>query len=167
MRPFFPVVAVLLVLLGCSQPMTTKIREDYFSIELPGKWLSAAHEENDVGRFAYHSESNEQITVSIFLANPRLTSSEVEDKFRSFMEIRRAAETTEDPSVELLDTKVSRHGQGMTGFYQGRNSSGRRLANFTIVNSAGIANFYYEGIVPAVLFAERARLIFKEVTFIE
>ena len=158
MRPFFILISMFLANLGRAQPVVTEIEENYFSIDLPGKWTADPRQEND-GFFIYRSDSNEQVTVSIFLAQPRLEALELEEKFKSFIEIRRASEATEDPSVELLETKVARPSHGITGFYQGRSKSGRRLANFAIVNSTGMANFYYEASLPAELFAQRTRLI--------
>lgn len=166
MRRLFLFLSMLAASLTRAQPADTKIQEAYFSISLPGRWTATSREEDD-GLFVYSSDSNEQVTVSIFLAQPRLRESELEEKFASFIQGRRSAEGTQDPDVELLETRVARPGHGITGFYQGRSKSGRRLANFAIVNSAGIANFYYEASVPADVFAERARSILGEVTFVE
>jgi hypothetical protein len=144
----------------------TEIKETYFALSLPGRWRVEATPK-DKGLFIYTSENSQQVTVSIFPATPRLVAAELEAKLRAFLDIRRSAEKKEDPSAKLLESIVSKQDRAMTAFYQGRSPSGRALANFTIVNSTGIANIYYEAWLSPEAFAESARQIFREVTFVE
>ena len=164
----------LLVMLVVMTPMstatqsgeTTQIKEAYFSIRLPGHWKLSTKEERR-GLFIYTcQDSDEQLTVSIFPARPKLEAGELDEKFNAFIRIRRDAEQKGDPAIVLMETKVTRLSDAITGFHQGRSGSGRLTANFAIVNSTGFANFYYEApTLPPTQFAPRVQSILSDVYF--
>jgi hypothetical protein len=145
---------------------TTQIKEAYFSILLPGHWKLSTKEERR-GLFIYTcQDSDEQLTVSIFPARPKLEAGELEEKFTAFIRIRREAEQKGDAALVLMPTKITHVSDAITGFHQGRSGSGRLTANFAIVNSTGIANFYYEApTLPPPQFASRVQAILSDVYF--
>jgi hypothetical protein len=159
----------LVPLVSCGQAeVATSVKEEFFSLQLPGNW-TALPRTDDQSLFVYQAaELGEQLTVSIFMATPRLSASEVEETFETLVRTRREAEVKEDPTIALMDTKVERPGRGVTGFYQGRSSADRFVGNFAIVNSAGVANFYYEATkLPPKRFAERVLAILGDLSFVE
>jgi len=169
MKRIFASLIALALPASCGQPdATTNIKEEFFSLRLPGQWMAFPRAEEQ-GLFDYQSpELGEHMTVSIFMAKPRLNDSEIESTFDEFVRARREAEVKEDSTIVLMDTKVNRPGVGITGFYQGRSSADRFVGNFTIVNSAGIANFYYEATkLPPKKFAERISAILADLSFVE
>jgi hypothetical protein len=168
MRCWVSLVFLLIMSPSAMSGVTTPIREQFFSIQLPGVWTQSTKDER-TGLFVYKcQESDEHLTVSIFLARPTLKAAELEEKFAGFVRIRRDAEKKGDPSIVLMDTQISRPAGSITGFHQGRSPSGRLTGNFAIINSAGIANFYYEASsLPAKEFASRVQSILSEITFVE
>ena len=168
MKRIFASMLALVLPTSCGQvDATTDVKEEFFSVRLPGQWTALPRSE-DQGLFIYESpELGEHLTVSIFMATPPLGESEVEGTFEEFVRTRRQAEVTEDPTVVLMDTKVERPGVGVTGFFQGRSSADRFVGDYTIVNSAGIANFYYEATkLPPQRFAERVLAILGDLSFV-
>jgi hypothetical protein len=170
MKRIFASMLALVLPTSCGQvDATTDVKEEFFSVRLPGQWTALPRSE-DRGLFVYESlVLGEHLTVSVFMATPPLGESEVESTFEEFVRTRRQAEVAEDPTIVLLDTKVERPGVGLgvTGFYQGRSSADRFVGNYTIVNSAGIANFYYEATkLPPQRFAERVLAILGDLSFV-
>jgi hypothetical protein len=94
--------------------------------------------------------------------------SELDKVFEVFLHARRDAEVKEDSELVLMDTKVKRPNASITGFYQGRSKAPRLIGDFTIENSAGIANFYYEGrkLAPET-FAELVQSKIGDLSFVQ
>jgi len=146
----------------------TEINERYFSVMLPGTW-HRIEAEGDDDLWVYGAEdSRERLSVSVMLTQEKQSDDQVQVLFEQFCKSRREAERGATDGVTLTDVSVTRVDGATTGFYAGEDEAGRRLANFVIVNRAGIANFCHEAFgLEAEAFADRSYEILGQVGFVE
>ncbi len=146
---------------------TTEINQKYFSVTLPGGWQEVPAEEDSLWIYEAN-ESGERLSVSVLRTHEKLDLDSVHPLFEQFCATRREDELGAAEDVHLTDVSVTRLDGATTGFYAGEDKTGRRLANFIIVNRAGVANFCHEAFaMTAEQFADRSYEILGQVGFIE
>ena len=147
---------------------STEFSERFFRVVLPGKWADVTRQ-TDEGVWEYESENGtERLTVSLFFANNEQTDEEISSMFDSFVRVRRQAEAEAGGQDVLLTDTVRRNvPNAIIGTYNGTEGMSRAFADKVIVNTFGIANFYYEAIgLTKESFELRRDAIFRETGFI-
>ena len=158
---------LLPALAACTQPATSVFSEKLFRISLPGAWKQVSAQPDEL-HWTFQSDRNEQVTVSIFLAQTRMESPEITSTFERMLELRRESEKSQSPGVVLTEAKVSEQRNARTAYYTGVEGNDRRTADLLIVNGSGVANFYYEALgMSESAFLERARQALGSVGFVE
>jgi len=148
--------------------MDTEIRERLFHVRLPGEWLRVPSESDDEG-FCYRStEIDAQLNVSIRLTKERLEAPEFLELFEWWIATSREQELSLAPDVELFEVQRWPREHAMFGLYQGKQTDGRRMANYVIVNSAGVASFYFEAYgLSGAEFGQKLKGILADINLVE
>lgn len=145
----------------------TEVNEQFFSLNLPGSWKTVGTDKQDLWIYEFEG-ARQRLSVSVLVFEEKITDAGIREMFNQFSAARREADLEGEDGTALTETDVSELEGAVTGIYAGEDGTGRRLANFIIVNGAGVANFCLEAFeIEAEPFIERAWEVLGSVGFVE
>lgn len=152
---------------GKSSPTKdTAVRENAFSLTLPGRWSTDASD--DPARRSYHaSNGREFLTVSLLVFAHRLSTQEQHQTIKKMAEIRRGVET-KVPGVTALTMTETTFGEAdgiLAARYGGvEPATGRRFHALLLCSPLAVTVYYYEARgLSEVEAASRARAIMNSI----
>ena len=144
----------------------TAIRENAFSLILPGKWSVDAS--NDPTRRSYHADNGREfLTVSLVVFANRLSNEEQHQTIKRMAEIHRGVQT-KVPGVTALtmtETTFGESGSVLAARYGGiEPATQRRFHTLLLCSPLAVTVYYYEALgLSEAEAASRARTIMNSI----
>jgi len=151
-----------------KSPMNdTAIKENAFSLTLPGKWSVDASD--DPTRWGYHADNgHEFLTVSLLAFKKRLTNEQQHQAIKRVAEIHRGVETKAAGTTALTMTEIIYGGwNGVLGARYGgfEPPTRRRFHALLLCSPLAVTVYYYEAIdLSEPEGSNRARTIMNSIS---
>ena len=144
----------------------TSIKENAFSLKLPGKWTADASD--DPTRWSYHADNgHEFLTVSLLVFEKRLNNEQQHQAIKRLAEIHRGVQTKAAGTAALTMTEIT-YGESdgvLVARYGGfEPPTRRRFHALLLCSPLAVTVYYYEAIgLSEPEASNRARTIMNSI----